>query len=192
MRVPAPRGCFRGGGPGCPSSGSALLRAACQRQLLPAQEVVWGRWLRVRAGTLQPGVSALREATEESSLRESFALAAQAAPPPGGGGWAASVRHPAARVTACSVTSTVRGSGGWAGRTLRCGRWRPNGRIRPVLKHGPRSATCARVPGWQTRRRNESEGGASLPAVARAPSLPSPGEAGAHRRPIPVSRCGGI
>jgi len=30
--------------------------------------------------------------------------------------------------------------------------------IRPVLKHGPRSLTCARVIGWQTYRRNESEG----------------------------------
>ena len=30
--------------------------------------------------------------------------------------------------------------------------------IRPVLKHGPRSLTCVRVMGWQTQRRNESEG----------------------------------
>ena len=30
--------------------------------------------------------------------------------------------------------------------------------IRPVLKHGPRSLTCARVTGWQTHGRNESEG----------------------------------
>lgn len=29
--------------------------------------------------------------------------------------------------------------------------------IRPVLKHGPRSLTCARVTGWQTHGRNESE-----------------------------------
>ena len=29
--------------------------------------------------------------------------------------------------------------------------------IRPVLKHGPRSLTCARVVGWQTLGRNESE-----------------------------------
>ena len=26
--------------------------------------------------------------------------------------------------------------------------WRPYGSIRPVLKHGPRSLTCARVSGW--------------------------------------------
>ena len=29
--------------------------------------------------------------------------------------------------------------------------------IRPVLKHGPRSLACARVKGWKTPRRNESE-----------------------------------
>ena len=32
-----------------------------------------------------------------------------------------------------------------------------NGSNRPVLKHGPRSATSMRVFGWQTRGRNESE-----------------------------------
>ena len=36
------------------------------------------------------------------------------------------------------------------------GCWR-NGFKRPVLKHGPRSLTCLRVFGWQTRARNESE-----------------------------------
>ena len=35
---------------------------------------------------------------------------------------------------------------------------RPNGCIRPVLKHRPRSATCMWVLGWQTHRRNEGEG----------------------------------
>ena len=38
------------------------------------------------------------------------------------------------------------------------GSWRANGFIRPVLKHGPRSLTCARVSEWQTLGRNESEG----------------------------------
>ena len=28
---------------------------------------------------------------------------------------------------------------------------------RPVLKHGPRSLTCKRVFGWQTRMRSESD-----------------------------------
>ena len=42
---------------------------------------------------------------------------------------------------------------GWElGHTSRRGRWRPNGCIRPVLKHGPRSATRVRVFGRQTRR----------------------------------------
>ena len=49
--------------------------------------------------------------------------------------------------------------------------------IRPVLKHGPRSLTCARVIGWQTHRRNESEGrlrsaqvGSSLAGRTTGPS----------------------
>ena len=41
-----------------------------------------------------------------------------------------------------------------SGESLGC--WR-NGFKRPVLKHGPRSATCSRVFGWKTRTRNESE-----------------------------------
>ena len=41
-----------------------------------------------------------------------------------------------------------------SGASLGC--WR-NGFKRPVLKHGPRSATCSRVFGWKTRARNESE-----------------------------------
>ena len=36
--------------------------------------------------------------------------------------------------------------------------WR-NGFLYPVLKHGPRSLTCARVQGWQTPERNESNSG---------------------------------
>ncbi len=39
---------------------------------------------------------------------------------------------------------------------LRPGCWH-NGFKRPVLKHGPRSLTCPRVFGCQTRARNESE-----------------------------------
>jgi hypothetical protein len=38
------------------------------------------------------------------------------------------------------------------------GQWRPSlPPIRPVLKHGPRSLTCAQVNGWKTQRRNESK-----------------------------------
>ena len=44
--------------------------------------------------------------------------------------------------------------------------------IRPVLKHGPRSLTCARVIGlYETQRRNESEGRSrSVRGRIRAPS----------------------
>jgi hypothetical protein len=41
-----------------------------------------------------------------------------------------------------------------SGASLGC--WR-NGFKRPVLKHGPRSATLSRVFGWKTHARNESE-----------------------------------
>ena len=60
-------------------------------------------------------------------------------------------------------------SGGSSGHTSRRSGWCPNGCIRPVLKHGPRSATCSRVSGWQARGRSESGGEAFVPAVARAP-----------------------
>ena len=46
------------------------------------------------------------------------------------------------------------------------GCWR-NGFKRPVLKHGPRSATRSRVFGWKTRARNESE--SRYPSGAPAP-----------------------
>ena len=53
---------------------------------------------------------------------------------------------------------TVRLLGRGVGHALRSGCWCSNGCIRPVLKHGPRSATCVRVLEWKTRRRNEGEG----------------------------------
>ena len=43
-------------------------------------------------------------------------------------------------------------------------------RLRPVLKHGPRSLTGARVIGWQAQRRSESKCGVT-PATAAAPAL---------------------
>ena len=59
------------------------------------------------------------------------------------------------------------------------GCWR-NGADRPVLKHGPRSLTRARVSGWQTWARSESrgqrygclrwEGGRGRASKARGPS----------------------
>ena len=47
-------------------------------------------------------------------------------------------------------------AGGIEERSFGFGCWR-NGFKRPVLKHGPRSATCSRVFGWKTQTRNESE-----------------------------------
>ena len=55
--------------------------------------------------------------------------------------------------------------------------------IRPVLKHGPRSLTCARVIGlYETHRRNESEGRSRS---VRGRILPSRGEA--HCRPVSIA-----
>ena len=51
---------------------------------------------------------------------------------------------------------------------------------RPVLKHGPRSLTCARVIGlYETQRRSESEGRLGLTQVGSVPS------GAAHHRPVP-------
>ena len=63
--------------------------------------------------------------------------------------------------------------------------WQP---IRPVLKHGPRSLTCARVTGlYETRRRNESEG---LPSAVDSGRIPGLGVR-AHYRPLWVLHHGG-
>ena len=89
--------------------------------------------------------------------------------------------------TACSALGRPRSSRSWRRDNSCRGRWRPNGCIRPVLKHGPRSATCARVFGWQTPRRSESVSG-TCPAVARASGL----RAGGASSTDPVPRRGGI
>ena len=64
-----------------------------------------------------------------------------------------------ARMHCVQCFGTAEASRSWRHDNSRRGRWRPNGCIRPVLKHGPRSATCARVFGWQTPRRSESVSG---------------------------------
>ena len=68
------------------------------------------------------------------------------------------------RATVPADRSFVIGSG-WPG-TLQ-GRWRVcRHSTRPVLKHGPRSLTCARVIGrYESQRRSESEGGPGLTQV---------------------------
>src|SRR6218665_2510236 len=75
-----------------------------------------------------------------------------------------------------------RGRSGGTARRRAWGRWR-NGRepVRPVLKHGPRSLTCARVVGrYETRRRNESEG----PVSGRPGWDPCGLGRAAHHRPV--------
>jgi hypothetical protein len=75
-----------------------------------------------------------------------------------------------------------RGRSGGTARRRAWGRWR-NGRqpVRPVLKHGPRSLTCARVVGrYETRRRNESEG----PVSGRPGWDPDGLGRPAHHRPV--------
>ena len=89
--------------------------------------------------------------------------------------------------TACSARRRPKSFRSWRRDNSCRGRWRPNGCIRPVLKHGPRSATCARVFGWQTPRRSESVSG-TRPAVARASGL----RAGGASSTDPVPRRGGI
>ena len=57
--------------------------------------------------------------------------------------------------------------------------------VRPVLKHGPRSLTCARVIGlYETHRRNESEGG--LWSLRWDPCP----RGGAHHRPVSPAASG--
>ena len=85
-----------------------------------------------------------------------------------------------ARVHCVQCPGTAEFSRSWWHDNSRRGRWRPNGCIRPVLKHGPRSATCARVFGWQTPRRSESVSGLVPPWRE-----PWTSGSGAHRRPIP-------
>ena len=65
------------------------------------------------------------------------------------------------------------------GHDQRWGRWLPAAPIRPVLKHGPRSATRARVLGWQSPGRSESKDASG--ASRWEPRPPGP----AHHRPIP-------
>ena len=75
-------------------------------------------------------------------------------------------RRSCARVRLAGTGFGARGPRVRNGRTARRvarGQWRIGRQpVRPVLKHGPRSLTCARVVGrYETRRRNESEGPAS-------------------------------
>ena len=113
-------------------------------------------------------------APERVGLRiaASLAFAAQASGPDGRPG----PRCPCE--TARSVARRDR-SPGRRGHDWRSGRWPPAAPIRPVLKHGPRSATRARVLGRQPPGRSESEGAPDAPRWEPGP------RATAHHRPIP-------
>ena len=65
------------------------------------------------------------------------------------------------RADCCTVCSGCRAAALWVrSREEAQGQWRVGRHpLRPVLKHGPRSLTCARAAGpYETRGRNESEG----------------------------------
>ena len=63
--------------------------------------------------------------------------------------------------------------------------WYP---IRPVLKHGPRSLTCARVRGfYETLRRSESEAAYNRPRVGRMHTSLTGNGPVPHYRPPQVS-----
>ena len=161
--------------PGAAADNSALLCGAGQQQLFPAQKVgrevplhscgeriavrpvVWGRLRRV--------VNFHACSAGPSGPGRLFPFG------PRGGD-----------CVQCLPTVSLLGRG--VGHALRWGCWCSNGCIRPVLKHGPRSATCVRVLGWKTRRRNEGEG-RRWSAEARAPS-------GGASSTDPRLRCGGI
>ena len=103
-------------------------------------------------------------------------------PPLGGLGPPRSAERPRVDCSQCALAPTVQR---WVcSRGEAQGPWRIDRHpIRPVLKHGPRSLTCARVVGlYETRRRNESKG---RPCVVRG-RIPSP-RGGAHCRPVSIS-----
>ena len=127
----------------------ALLLGAGQQQLLLAQKV--GREVplhscRERIAVRFGGLGATEESRELSRVQRR----------PLGPGRLCSFGPRGWDCLQCLLTVSLLGRGN--GHALRSSCWCSNGCIRPVLKHGPRSATCVRVFGWQTRRRNEGEG----------------------------------
>lgn len=78
-----------------------------------------------------------------------------------------------------------------AGRAIFVGWWQVcRHSTRPVLKHGPRSLTCARVIGsYETQRRSESEGPSKRPRwdpfLSPPPFTGGWGKGMAHHRPVP-------
>ena len=178
-------------------SHSSPARASAGRsraERAPSGKVVGRRAARGRTPprSLQPGAPRGPGPTEE--------VAARGRVPPSRGpaprGHRRAGRRDDRRGTAagqCPATAAGR-RGGREAHRARPGRWRPDGPIRPVLKHGPRSLARARVferrklqgatkvraaqPG-PPRRDPPSSGGASPAGPGRAqPS--GPGRVGAH------------
>ena len=154
---------------------SALLLGAGQQQLLPAQKV--GREVPLHSCGER---IAVRPAVWERLRRVVNFHACSAGP--SGPGRLCPFGSRGGDCVQCPLTVSLLGRG--VGHALRWGCWCSNGCIRPVLKHGPRSATCVRVLGWKTRRRNEGEG-RRRSAEARASS-------GGASSTDPRLRCGGI
>ena len=191
---------FRASAAGRPTTDSALLRGAGQRQLLFS----WPRRVPREGGSRAPrGERTARhldvpEMATEESLRDLFRTLRRRLPPSRGWLGRSQPGRAAAVATACSgpADGLVRAGSGGRPHLAPCSRWCPNGRIRPVLKHGPRSATCVRVPGWQTRRRNESEGSAVPACCGESPHSPRPSSGrrgtGGASSTDPGLRCGGI
>ena len=130
---------------------SALLWGAGQQQLLLAQKV--GREVLLHSCRER---IAVRPAVRERLRRVASFRACSVGPPSGGPGRLCPFGSRGGDCVQCPLT--VRPLGRGVGHALRWSCWCSNGCIRPVLKHGPRSATCVRVLGWQTHRRNEGEG----------------------------------
>ena len=116
---------------------SAFLWRAGQRRLLSAQKGsrVGGS---LRRDLIADGLADRGRPRRVANLRTCSAS-------PSGPRRLCSFGHRAVDCAQCSATTCLLVRG--AGDVLRCGRWCPNGCIRPVLKHGPRSATCVRVFG---------------------------------------------
>ena len=165
--------------------GPALSRGAGQRRLLPARWALWGGGL-APARSVQPGCAAVWKWRPRRALA---VLRTRGAGRPSRGSAASPRRCACRRVP---LLASVRARffalrSRWHDNSRR-GRWRPNGCVRPVLKHGPRSATRARVFGWQTPRRSESGSGPRRPPWREPPCLGGGGASSTDPGPL----CGGI
>ena len=112
----------------------------------------------MRPGVLQPGdASALRPAVDEAAPALGSAVGGLSARPTG------------ADCSQCTPTACRLRRSRPSRRPASVASRRPS--TRPVLKHGPRSLTCARVTGsYETQRRSEGEGAGCSAEVGRRSS----------------------